>query len=325
MEPEITAPVDLCLPDGTLNRDAVGWTRHPLHRANLRGWGRSKRWEYWCVQAPDWALSVTISHIDYLALHQVWFVDFTTGEQIDTRAIVPLARGPVLPDRSGGGPARTRTKKLAIDLVPNTQGVRLVARTDRVDADVQITRPAGHESMAVVIPWSDKRFQYTEKDNTLPASGTVVVDGRDYPLPDGQTWAVLDHGRGKWPYDTTWNWASASGAVGDHVIGLQFGGKWTVGTGMTENALCIDGRVNKISQELEWTYGPWLEPWTVRGDDVDVTFHPRFERATKTNVGVIFTEVHQCFGHWTGTVRAEGVEYAVDGIRGFAEQAQMRW
>ncbi|MEI2716287.1 MAG: DUF2804 family protein [Candidatus Nanopelagicales bacterium] len=109
------------------------------------------------------------------------------------------------------------------------------------------------------------------------------------------------------------------------MIGLQFGGKWTVGTGMTENALCIDGRVSKISQELEWTYGPWLEPWTVRGDDVDVTFHPRFERATKTNVGVIFTEVHQCFGHWTGTVRAEGVEYPVDGIRGFAEEAQMRW
>ena len=325
MEPEITSPVDLCLPDGTLNRDAVGWTRHPLHRANLRGWGRSKRWEYWCVQAPDWALSVTISHIDYLALHQVWFVDFTTGEQIDTGAIVPLARGPVLPDRSGGGPARARTKKLAIDLVPNTQGVRLVARTDRVDADVQILRPAGHESMAVVIPWSDKRFQYTEKDNTLPATGRVVVDGRDYPLPDGQTWAVLDHGRGRWPYDTTWNWASASGEAGGHVIGLQFGGKWTVGTGMTENALCIDGRVSKISQELEWTYGPWLEPWMVRGDDVDVTFHPRFERATKTNVGGIFTEVHQCFGHWTGTVRAEGVEYPVDGIRGFAEEAQMRW
>lgn len=325
MEPEITSAVDLCLPDGTLNRDAVGWTRHPLHRANLRGWGRSKRWEYWCVQAPDWALSVTVSHIDYLALHQVWFVDFTTGEQIDAGAIVPLARGPVLPGRSGGGPARARTKKLAIDLIPNTQGVRLVARTDRVDADVQILRPDGHESMAVVIPWSEKQFQYTEKDNTLPASGKVVVDGRDYPLPEGQTWAVLDHGRGKWPYSTTWNWGSASGEVGGHVVGLQFGGKWTEGTGMTENALCIDGRVSKISQELQWGYNGWLDPWTVRGDDVDVTFHPRFERATKTNVGVIFTEVHQCFGHWTGVVRAEGVEYTVDGVRGFAEEAQMRW
>jgi hypothetical protein len=325
MEPEITAPVDLCLPNGHLNPEAVGWTRHPLHRANLRGWGRAKRWEYWCVQAPDWALSVTISHIDYLALHQVWFVDFTTGEQIDAGAIVPLARGPVLPDHSGGGPARARTKKLAIDLIPNTQGVRLVARTDRVNADVQIRRPEGHESMAVVIPWSDKQFQYTEKDNTLPASGKVTVDGRDYPLPKGQTWAVLDHGRGKWPYSTTWNWGSASGSVGGHVVGLQFGGRWTAGTGMTENAVCIDGRVTKISQELEWSYGPWLEPWTVRGDDVDVTFQPRFERATKTNVGVIFTEVHQCFGHWTGVVRAEGVEYTVDGVRGFAEEAQMRW
>ena len=38
-EPEITEPVDLCLPDGRLNPAAVGWTRRPLHRANLRGLG----------------------------------------------------------------------------------------------------------------------------------------------------------------------------------------------------------------------------------------------------------------------------------------------
>ena len=30
-EPEITAPVDLCGQDGRLNRDAVGWSRQPLH------------------------------------------------------------------------------------------------------------------------------------------------------------------------------------------------------------------------------------------------------------------------------------------------------
>ncbi|HQR79739.1 MAG TPA: DUF2804 domain-containing protein, partial [Actinomycetota bacterium] len=313
MEPEITESVDLCLSDGRLNPDAVGWTRHPLHRANLTGWGRAKRWEYWCVQAPDWALAVTVSHIDYLALHQVFFVDFTTGEEIDTSTIAPFARGPVLPDRSGAGPARARTKHLSIDLIPNTAGLRLVAHTDRVDADVQITRPPGHESMAVVIPWSEKRFQYTEKDNTLPAAGRVVVDGQPRDLPAGQTWAVLDHGRGKWPYDNTWNWGSGSGTVDGHVIGLQFGGKWTEGTGMTENALCIDGTVFKISQELEWRYDTtdWLAPWTVRGDDVDVTLTPGYERSTRTNAGVIFTEVHQCFGTWNGTVRAGGEEYAV--------------
>lgn len=51
-EHEITEPVDLCLPDGSLNPAAVGWSRKPLHRANLRGWGRTKRWEYWCVTTP---------------------------------------------------------------------------------------------------------------------------------------------------------------------------------------------------------------------------------------------------------------------------------
>lgn len=321
---EITEHVDLCLPNGRLNRAAVGWSRQPLHRANLRGWGRTKRWEYWCVQTPDWALSVTVSHIDYLALHQVWFADFTTGEQIDTSSLVPLARGPQLADFCGGG-ARVQTKDLRIDLTPNADGVRLRAHTARIDADVQITRPEGHESMGVVIPWSDRRFQYTVKDNTLPAAGTVVVDGRALDLPSGHTWAVLDHGRGKWPYDTTWNWGSAAGRSNGHIIGLQFGGKWTEGTGMTENALCVDGRVTKIDQELEWTYSDWLGPWTVQGQAVDVTFTPRFERAARTNAGIIFTEVHQCFGTWHGVVRADGDEFAVDGLRGFAEEARMRW
>jgi hypothetical protein len=109
------------------------------------------------------------------------------------------------------------------------------------------------------------------------------------------------------------------------VIGLQFGGKWTEGTGMTENALCIDGRVSKISQEMEWTYDQWLEPWTVRGDEVDVVFTPQFERASRTNAGVIFTQVHQCFGTWAGTVVADGTEYRIEDLRGFAEEARMRW
>ena len=37
-EREINEPVDLAAPDGRrLNPDAVGWSRRPLHRANLRG------------------------------------------------------------------------------------------------------------------------------------------------------------------------------------------------------------------------------------------------------------------------------------------------
>lgn len=320
MEREITQPVDLCLANGRLNPAAVGWSRSPLHMTKLHGWGRAKRWEYWNVQTPDWTLGVTVSNIDYLALHQVYFADFVTGEEIDQTAIVPLARTPRLAPFSGT-PARARTKDVQIDLIPTTSGLSLTARTDRIEADLRVERPAGHESMAVVIPWSDKRFQYTVKDNTLPVTGTLVVDGRSRDVPEGQTWGVLDHGRGKWPYNNVWNWGSGSGVSGGRTIGLQFGGKWTVGTGCTENAICVDGRVTKLHDELDWGYGEWMDPWTVRGSDVDLTFTPRFERASRTNVGVIFTETHQCFGVWDGTV----LGLAVEGVRGFAEEARMRW
>ena len=74
-EREITGPVDLCLPDGRVDRDAVGWSRRPLHRPNLRGWGRTKRWEYWGVVTPTHVVGLTVSSIDYASIHQPDFAE----------------------------------------------------------------------------------------------------------------------------------------------------------------------------------------------------------------------------------------------------------
>lgn len=326
---EITSPVELCLPDGRLNRAAVGWTRRPLHRANLRGWGRTKRWEYWCVQAPDHVLALTVSSIDYLALHTVWFLAYD-GPTATKTAIVPLGRVP-LPDTSGGGPIAVRRKDLAISIIPTLTGVTLTARTDRVTADVRLRRPDGHEGLGVVIPWSDRQFQYTVKENTLPAAGHVTVDGTRYAFDPDTSFAVLDHGRGRWPYRTTWNWGSGSGRSDGHLVGLQFGGQWTAGTGMTENAVSVDGVLHPIGEELRWDYDPgdWTGPWRIRGGtgdvSVDVTLTPRHERADRTQAVAIATETHQCFGTWTGSVTVAGRRIRVDGIQGFAEEARMRW
>ncbi|MEI2716026.1 MAG: DUF2804 domain-containing protein [Candidatus Nanopelagicales bacterium] len=328
-EPEITLPVDLCAPQGSLNPAAVGWTRKPLHRANLTGWGRTKRWEYWCVQGPDHVLALTVSSIDYLALHTVWFMTYD-GVEIDKTAIIPLGRV-ALPQRSGDGEVGVRSAGVQIRIEPLDDTIRLRAKTDRISADVTVTRPPGHESLGVVIPWTDQRFQYTVKDNTLPAVGAVVADGVRYRFAADDSYAVLDHGRGRWPYRTTWNWGSASGRQDHHTIGLQFGGKWTDGTGMTENALCVDGRLHKIGADLTWDYDPdnWLRPWRVRDETdgrVDVTFAPSFERRARTEAVVIATEVHQCFGTWSGTVSTDtGEVLALHDLRGFAEEARMRW
>src|SRR6478672_6085112 len=61
-ERELLEPVDLCTPDGSaLNPDARGWSRRPLHRANLLGqFGRNKRWDYWAILAGDVVISAVV-------------------------------------------------------------------------------------------------------------------------------------------------------------------------------------------------------------------------------------------------------------------------
>ncbi|WP_433353695.1 DUF2804 domain-containing protein [Microtetraspora malaysiensis] len=329
-EPEITAPIDLCTADGRLNPAAVGWSRTPLHRCNLRGWGRTKRWEYWCVTTPTHLIAVTVSDIDYLALNSVYFLEYG-GREYGKTGMVPFARGVRLPESLLDGDVAVRGA-VSAEIRHEEGGTRLRARCATPDgpleADLLVALPPGHETLSVVIPWSERHFQYTSKHTARRAEGTVRIGAETI---DFTGWGVLDHGRGRWPYDTLWNWGAASGETDGHVVGLQFGGKWTAGTGMTENALCVDSRLTKIGEELEWTYSTadYLAPWTLRtpgSDRVDLTFTPFHERADRTNAGLIATEGHQCFGHYSGVVRPEGgAPIRVDGLLGWAEQVHMRW
>ncbi|HQX86956.1 MAG TPA: DUF2804 domain-containing protein, partial [Ornithinibacter sp.] len=323
-EREITAEVEVCRPDGTLNPDAVGWTRHPLHDTSRigrgrRGWGRAKRWEYWAVTTPTHLVGVTVSSLDYAGVYAVWVHDRRSGETVSHDVIDPLGRGASLPARLGDDPARASAGGLTIAIEAAPGGTRLSVDGPRVRLDVLAERPAGHEAMGVVVPWSARRFQYTVKDIARPALGSLWVDGVEHPVAAGDSWAVLDHGRGRWPYAVHWNWGAGSGLVDGRVIGVQVGGRWTDGTGSTENALVVDGRVHKISEELSWSYDTrdWLAPWRVRGDLADLTFTPFWNHSSATNLGVLAQRANQCFGHWSGWMRDDaGEPVSVDGVLG---------
>lgn len=338
-ERELTAPVDLCDARGRLNPAARGWSRRPLHRTNLRGSpGRKKRWDYWNVASNEVIVAVTFADVDYLGLASLWILDLATSRTSSAEMIVPLSRGIRLPDVPCTGVMHARSRGLDLEIRETPEATRLSAtargrRGEAISIDLTVDRPAGHDTMNVVIPWSARLFQYTSKHTARPAAGTVSVGEETWRLgPASNAYGVLDVGRGIWPYSTHWNWAAASGrAECGAVVGLQFGGKWTEGTGFTENALCIDGRLTKIGEELSWSYS-WddpMRPWRVRtprSDRVDVTLTPVHDRHERTNLGVASMEVHQCFGAWSGRVVGDdGVARQLHRIRGFAEEARNRW
>jgi len=329
---ELTAPVSLTLPGGRLNPAAIGWARQPLvDTAGIGGrgsWGRNKRWEYWNVMTPRYIVGITVSSLDYAAVHEVWVFDRRTEEPVHESVTLLPARGVVLPPSLGGGPVSARAKNLEIDIVAEGDGERMRVTIPRVTIDVVADMPARHERLAVVVPWSDRRFQYTVKDVARPARGTIVVDGEAYELPDGASWAVLDHGRGRWPYDITWNWGAGSGTSGGAVIGIQVGGRWTDGTGATENAFFVDGRMHKIHDDLVWEYDQsnFLLPWSVHGGGLEAQFAPFYDRVSRTDLGVISAHTDQCFGVWSGTfVTLTDERIAFEGIEGWAEHVHNRW
>jgi hypothetical protein len=339
-EHEITGPVELCLPNGkTLSPAAKGWSRTPLHDANLRGrWGRTKRWDYWGILAGDLTIAVTYADVDYLGIASVWWRNLPSGQSGGHDANVPFARGIGLPNRPGTAPLRYRSRKLEVGIVDDDTATTLSAswheRDGRPASMVAVVeRPPGHDSLNVVIPWSDRQFQFTSKHQARPARGTLTVgdDVRHFGDGEDEAWGVLDVGRGRWPYRTTWNWGGGAGRSGKGaVIGLQFGAKWTEGTGFTENGVIVDGRLTKIGEELDWTYD-WdqpLQPWRVRHPDgsLDLTLVPVSDKHTKVEALVMGTEVHQVFGRWSGHLTDDaGTTHDVIDLQGFAEESRSRW
>jgi hypothetical protein len=365
-EPEITQPVELCLPGGkVLNPAAKGWSRQVLHTANLRGrWGRTKRWDYWAVLAGDWAIALVYADVDYLGIAEVWWCHLPTGRSGGRAANVPGARGIALPDLPGTDPLRYRSSTIEVALTDDADGTTIAAWWKEGDGtrsslNARIDLPAGHQSLNVVIPWSDRKFQYTSKHQARPAHGTLEVgdqvvhfgssaasaavdaevegDGSE-PSPGQATtnlvdeaWGVLDVGRGRWPYETRWNWGGGAGRSAEGaVVGIQIGAKWTEGTGFTENGVIVDGVLNKIGDELIWAYD-WdqpTQPWHVRHADgsFELTLTPVYDKHTQVKAVVMGTEVHQVFGTWSGHVTAEdGSVHHLDGIVGFAEESRSRW
>jgi hypothetical protein len=332
-EPELTHSVDLCDARGRLNPAAVGWSRTPLVRANLTGhWLRKKRWNFWNWIAPRFVLSVTVADIDYAAFCEVSFTDFETKQSVSATAL----RRPgslALPgdvERSIAFSSQTIEYRNVNDGGDLTVTVRAAAKGAPIAADFVVTKPRHHESLNIVVPWSPSRFQLNSKHNTLPCTGQISVGGKQYAMRPEECHAVQDFGCGVWPYRSFWNWAVATGVQGGTLVGVNMGGKWTTGTGVNENGLCIDGRLYKVMEDLVWTYDPndWMHPWRVCATHsrmIDLTFEPVVARTSRLSLGLLRTGGVCCFGRWHGTIRFDGNELQVHSLVGWAEEFEHRW
>lgn len=335
MEHEITGPVELCLPDGTLSPKAAGWGRYPHWNCNLSGRaGRKKRWDYWCFMGPERLVSICLANIDYLSLCGAYVLEYETGRMAECGAAWLFSRSPLMGPTTCGdasfGVGRTHMSQVMDDHggliqaeAPNCGGKPL-----KLKMSVEIA--PGQQTLNVVVPWRADTFQYTSKQLPLAAEGEVRWGDEVWRFEKGNCFGVRDFGRGIWPFHTTWNWAAMSGHCAAGHFGVNLGGQWTDGTGATENGLLLDGVLYPIADTVKFEYDrkDFMKPWRLRtteSDAVDLELTPFYERNQTVNLGLLKTAGHQCFGRFAGTVRAARHRVDVREALGWAEEHDARW
>lgn len=337
IENEIKFPIQLCKKNGNLNQDALGWSRFPYHRCNLsRKWLRKKKWNYWAIYDDDFFVSFTISDIDYAAVIFCYFWDRKTNQYSEGTILSPFGSGCKMGQLVESDVSfQTKTAKLLFK--PTNSGYHLEVdfnnkATGQIKAAIDVYVPEKWESLNVVVPFSKTRFQFTEKLFGVGAAGSVTVNSKTHQFKADTSFAVLDFGRGSWPYQTKWNWANMATRIGKkkEVIGITLGAGWTDNTGATENGILINGRLYKLSSDVvfEFDKNNSMKPWRLFTKDnsaIDLVLKPEFHRHAVSNIGIIASRVDQMLGRFEGVIRVGRNEYKIENASGWAEDHIARW
>jgi hypothetical protein len=344
MQTELTQAGPLLDSQGNLAQ--VGWSRHPLLDCNLENARfytlrpfqrfRIKRWDYYAVFTPQRFFSATIADLGYAGNIFVYTLDFKTGELHEEGLVIPFGSGIKLERNPEAGEASFANDKVSLKFTTDADKRRLNVHWAGfnngrgLEADITLHSTPQHESMNIIIPIGKKRFYDNTKINCLPAQGFIKYGDQLENLQPDACVGSLDWGRGVWEYKSYWNWASASGFLRDErTIGLNLGQGFGDLSKATENAVILNGKIHKLGT-VRFTYksGDYMQPWHFSDDDVrlDLIFTPFKDRTAQTNLGIIFSEVHQMFGRYNGRVILDdGTLLEIRNLIGFAEEHHARW
>ena len=345
MQTEIVCPTPLLDAHGHLC--APGWARQPhwrYQRQAIRAarW-RIKEWDYYSVLSGEgrFGLTLTLADLGYLGLGAVCFLDFAARQyhQVDTLLPFPLGRLGLGAD-SDAGTVELRTKALALRLdygrgqrrlAFSAPALRNAAGQRGLEGEIVLAQAPSLESINIATAWAEnpRAFYYNRKINCMPAQGGFRIGNERYRLDPQRDFGALDWGRGHWTYRNRWYWGSASGWHGDHALGWNIGYGFSDRTPASENTLFWDGVAHKLA-DVQFHYNPrnYLEPWRFSSSDgrFEMQFAPVLDRQSHTHLGLIRSEQHQVFGHYSGTVVLDnGQRVLVPQMLGFAEDVLNWW
>ncbi len=321
---------------GLLNRKGrlreVFWSdRDELvyNKEYLRMAARRKEWELYRLCNSRFCFEVLYGHIAAVGFARVALTDMATGETVKTQKLRPFPNDSMDLDFSGGQPhtVKYEDKDLYLSINNDGQTRRIRVRSDRFEADISCHD--GGDAIVTTIPFRLRREFLYDYKKVFPDLAGKIQMYRNNMVMDGETFMVLRSTRAVLPYTHEWIWcAGATETTGD-LIALNLGeGPGRDGT-PTDNALFVNGRLQKLGEvRFRFAREDLMKPWRITDDAgrLRLTFRPVLDHAEKVNVLLAHVRIHQVYGRLSGTVVSDdGQTYTIEDIPFFCERAVNRW
>ena len=336
---EVTKVQPLLDSDGSLREP--GWSRQLVQvydRTQIKAPKfRIKEWDYYLVLNEDFAGAFTISDDGYIGLQSVSLLDFKEGWEHTETILNPFPMGKLqMPSSSEKGDVVYKDKRLHMEFLKK-EGKRQIRckfqnfyKGKSFKCDLTLEQPP-MDTMVIATPWKEdkKAFYYNQKINCMPASGSMIYDGKEYIFDKTKDFGTLDWGRGVWTYDNRWYWSSGNGIVNGKTFGFNIGYGFGDTSAATENILFYDGKAHKLDDVTFYILEDgYMKPWKICSSDgrFEMDFRPVLDRAARTSALVIETDQHQVFGKMSGkAVLDDGTVIELRDFMCFAEDVHNRY
>lgn len=287
-----------------------------------------KEWDFYQAQLGPWVLQLTIGHVSYAGNAAATLMRPGTGEKHGFSRLFPLAVKGMGKTPDEPHTLRCAGKDFAACFVYR-EGETLLSFT-APDTEVSLRLPHRREDDAMVIATPFDRpgqFYLNSKEHFYGVEGFARIGGAEAHAAPGDT-ALLDWGRGVWPFTQDWYWGCGSMVQEGRRIGMNIG--WGFGdlSHATENMFFVDGRAVKLGRLVtDMNENELGRPWHFRDEDglCEMTMIPLWDNDTKTKLLWVDNRCHQVFGEFAGWVETPGGRLHFSGLRAFVEHARNRW
>lgn len=261
----------------------------------------------------------------------VYLYDPVTGAFEEFSFLQPLARKTSIEPAPNHGVGTFQKGKSSLHIHatrnPGTRRVK-VNLAGRVQIDATIDESTAYNPLAVCSRAGYDGWVFTQKSAAQLCEGRIQWDKRSFDLSDINALAAVDWTAGFMRRETFWNWGSLSCNLPD---GRRLGLNLAAGvneTGVSENALWLDGRLIKVDMvDFQFDRYQAEKPWKMRSADgiINLSFTPRGQRKEKLNVLIMQSNFTQHFGQFYGEIHLPNETIHLNDAWGFSEDHFAKW